>query len=71
MHLKGTYGEDLAGYTVFELECPYKFKHGGVIPRLEIAYETWGKLNSVGSNAILLHTGLSATSHACSHQVSP
>lgn len=37
---------------------------GGVLPEFEIAYETWGTLNKDRSNAILLHTGLSASSHA-------
>ena len=37
---------------------------GGVLPEFDIAYETWGELNEDKSNAILLHTGLSASSHA-------
>lgn len=37
---------------------------GGVLPEFNIAYEDWGKLNEDKSNAILLHTGLSASSHA-------
>jgi homoserine O-acetyltransferase len=37
---------------------------GGVLPEFDIAYETWGELNSDQSNVILLHTGLSASSHA-------
>lgn len=37
---------------------------GGMLPSLSIAYETWGELNADASNAILLHTGLSASSHA-------
>ncbi|PHH54598.1 Serine O-acetyltransferase [Ceratocystis fimbriata CBS 114723] len=37
---------------------------GGVLPKFDIAYETWGTLNDDRSNAILLHTGLSASSHA-------
>lgn len=37
---------------------------GGVLPEFDIAYETWGTLNKDRSNAILLHTGLSASSHA-------
>lgn len=36
------------------------------LPSFEIAYETWGKLNADRSNAILLHTGLSASSHVAS-----
>ena len=68
--LKGAYGESLTGFSVFTSEQPYKFKYGGVIPCFELAYETWGELNADCSNAILLHTGLSATSHARSHEVS-
>lgn len=37
---------------------------GGVLPKFNIAYETWGQMNEDKSNAILLHTGLSASSHA-------
>ena len=37
---------------------------GGVLPEFNIAYEHWGQLNEDKSNAILLHTGLSASSHA-------
>ena len=42
---------------------------GGVLPQFDIAYETWGKLNKNRSNAILLHTGLSASSHAHSTEI--
>nr|KIR46781.1 homoserine O-acetyltransferase [Cryptococcus bacillisporus CA1280] len=43
------------------------------LPPFTIAYETWGTLNSDASNAILLHTGLSASSHVASrgNDVSP
>jgi len=37
---------------------------GGVLHQFDIAYETWGTLNESKTNAILLHTGLSASSHA-------
>ena len=47
----------------------HNFYSGGVIPQLDLAYETWGELNDQRSNAILLFTGLSASSHACSTQV--
>ena len=43
---------------------------GGYIPRLDLAYETWGELNAARSNAILLCPILSASSHACSTKVS-
>jgi homoserine O-acetyltransferase len=42
---------------------------GGQLPELSVAYETWGRLNEDKSNAILLFTGLSASSHAKSHGV--
>ena len=32
-----------------------------------MAYETWGELNEAKTNAVLLHTGLSASSHAHSN----
>lgn len=44
---------------------------GGVLPEINIAYETWGNLNDSKSNAILLFTGLSANSHAKSTQANP
>jgi homoserine O-acetyltransferase len=36
-----------------------------------IAYETWGKLNSHASNAVLVFTGLSPSAHAASSQNDP
>lgn len=42
----------------------------GRLEGVQIAYETWGELNADKSNAVLLHTGLSASSHAKSHAVS-
>jgi len=37
---------------------------GGILPEYDVAYEAWGTLNEQRNNAILLHTGLSASSHA-------
>lgn len=50
---------------------PLLLDWGGVLPEFDIAYETWGKLNQTKSNAILLHTGLSASSHAHSTDINP
>ncbi|CAG8955752.1 hypothetical protein HYFRA_00011618 [Hymenoscyphus fraxineus] len=44
---------------------------GGVLPEFDIAYETWGEMNADKSNVILLHTGLSASSHAHSTESNP
>ena len=46
---------------------PLLLDWGGVLRSFDIAYETWGALNADKSNVILLHTGLSASSHAKSH----
>ncbi|ODQ67833.1 homoserine acetyltransferase [Nadsonia fulvescens var. elongata DSM 6958] len=56
------------GYEVFHSTNPLSLDYGGVLPEFDIAYESWGKLNSDRSNAILIHTGLSASSHAKSHE---
>ncbi|TVY60688.1 Serine O-succinyltransferase [Lachnellula suecica] len=50
---------------------PLLLDWGGVLPSFDIAYETWGTLNSDKSNVILLHTGLSASSHAHSTERNP
>ena len=46
---------------------PFSLDYGGILPNFDVAYETWGQLNETKTNAILLHTGLSASSHAKSH----
>jgi homoserine acetyltransferase len=56
-----------SGHRTFHYEQPMRMDHGGVLPETYIAYETWGTLNHDKSNAVLLHTGLSASSHAKSH----
>lgn len=41
------------------------------LPSFDIAYETWGTLSPMKDNVILLHTGLSASSHAASTPLNP
>jgi homoserine acetyltransferase len=54
-----------SGHTLnFHSRQPILLDWGGILPEFNIAYETWGNLNQDKSNAILLHTGLSASSHA-------
>lgn len=50
---------------------PLLLDWGGVLPQFNVAFETWGRLNDTKSNAILLHTGLSASSHAHSTDTNP
>ncbi|OTA08650.1 hypothetical protein A9Z42_0003750 [Trichoderma parareesei] len=69
-------GIGLPSYTsgatqTFYCDSPLLLDWGGLLPSFTIAYETWGRLNADGSNAILLHTGLSASSHARSNAANP
>lgn len=58
-------------HLVFHSEEPMLLDWGGTLREFDIAFETWGTLNSDRSNAILLHTGLSASSHAHSTEANP
>ncbi|KAJ1813800.1 homoserine O-acetyltransferase [Coemansia sp. RSA 2598] len=62
-----TYEKVVTGYKVYKHNAPYALDHGGMLKSFELAYETWGTLNADRSNAILIHTGLSGSSHAHSH----
>lgn len=42
------------------------FETGGYLPRVEVAYETWGKLNTDKTNAILIQHALTGDSHVAS-----
>lgn len=52
-------------------DAPFRLHRGGVLPGLELAYETWGTLNAERSNAVLLFTGLSPSAHAASSEADP
>ena len=56
-----------SNYQIYKSTEPLLLDFGSILPEFEIAYETWGELNEDKSNAVLLHTGLSASSHAKSH----
>lgn len=53
------------------LDASFRFHRGGELNRLEIAYETWGKLNDNQDNAVLLFAGLSANAHAAASMCDP
>ena len=46
-------------------------RHGGVLPAVEIAYETWGDLSPAKDNVVLIVTGLSPGAHAASSAEDP
>ncbi|KAK3372323.1 homoserine acetyltransferase [Podospora didyma] len=54
-----------AGATqIYHCDDPLLLDWGGGLREYDIAYESWGQMNADRSNVILLHTGLSASSHA-------
>jgi len=68
--LTAAYGEEVKGFEVFHYPNNFHFHYGGILPEIELAYETWGRLNESKDNVIILHSALSASSHARSHSVS-
>lgn len=58
-------------HQVFQSKESFLLDWGGTLREFDIAYETWGTLNADRSNAILVHTGLSASSHARSTEANP
>jgi homoserine O-acetyltransferase len=55
----------------FHCKEPLLLDWGGILPEFTVAYESWGVMNADKSNVILLHTGLSASSHAHSTEANP
>lgn len=59
------------GARCFVDEQSLDLEYGGRLPRLEIAYETWGRLSGSKDNAILICPAFSGHSHAASHDGDP
>jgi homoserine O-acetyltransferase/O-succinyltransferase len=53
------------------LPGPFTMRNGGVLPEVDIAYETWGALSPAKDNVLLLVTGLSPSAHARSSPEDP
>ncbi|CAG8796654.1 2805_t:CDS:1, partial [Racocetra fulgida] len=53
------YEKIVTGYSIYHHENPFLCDYGGVLPKFDVAYETWGELNENKDNAILIQTGLS------------
>ncbi|KZV87637.1 homoserine acetyltransferase [Exidia glandulosa HHB12029] len=59
-------------YNLFTSTQPLALTYSSTpLPSHEVAYETWGTLNPARDNVILVHTGLSASSHAASNALNP
>jgi len=57
----------VSGYKTYHHDQPFRFFYGGQLAQFDLAYESWGTLNANRDNVVLIHTGLSASSHAKSH----
>ena len=63
---------DPTSYQHYHHAAPLNLVYSKVpLPEFDIAYETWGTLSPAKDNVILLHTGLSASSHAASTASNP
>lgn len=49
---------------IARFDQPLTLDSGAVLPRVDVAYETYGKLNAAADNAILVLHGLTGTQHA-------
>ncbi|OCH92142.1 homoserine acetyltransferase [Obba rivulosa] len=58
-------------YKMYHHNQPLPLTYAAPLPSFDIAYETWGTLSPAKDNVILLHTGLSASSHAASTEANP
>lgn len=58
-------------YSVYRHAHPLPLTYSSLLPSFDIAYESWGTLSPTRDNVILLHTGLSASSHAASTPTNP
>jgi homoserine acetyltransferase len=58
-------------YSVYHHPHPLPLTYAATLPSFDIAYESWGTLSPSRDNVILLHTGLSASSHAASTPLNP
>ncbi len=51
----------------FRFDTPFRLQSGAVLPRFELAYETYGELSATGDNAILICHAFTGSAHAAGH----
>lgn len=54
---------DPVGHRQFAMVGDLELERGGVLPTVRVAYETWGRLNAAGDNAVLVEHALTGDSH--------
>jgi homoserine O-acetyltransferase len=56
-------GDPVGDRRFLDLPAPFVPERGGVLPRVRVAYETWGTLAPAGTNAVLIEHALTGDSH--------
>jgi len=64
-HMKEGWGLPASSLSV-TLPGPHLLEHGDVLPDVTLAYNTYGRLNAAGDNAVIV--GHSLTSNSCVHE---
>ena len=59
--------DNMESYKTVTFEGEFKLKSGNSLPRITLAYETYGTLNEDGSNVIFIFHALTGDSHVASH----
>ncbi|MDH3655710.1 MAG: homoserine O-acetyltransferase [Myxococcales bacterium] len=60
-------GKPLRHVQTAVFPAPMKLHLGGMLPSVEVAYETYGTLNAEGSNAVLICHAITGDSHLARH----
>lgn len=71
LHSSATVANTAAARHCISLPAPFVMHLGGILPEVQIAYETWGRLAADKGNVILLFAGLSPSAHAASSPADP
>jgi homoserine O-acetyltransferase/O-succinyltransferase len=56
-------GDPAGDRRFLDLPGPFRPERGGLLPGVRVAYETWGKLDGDGGNAVLVEHALTGDSH--------
>ena len=60
-------GKPLRHVQTAVFPSPMKLRHGGTLPSIEVAYETYGTLNVARDNAVLICHAITGDSHLARH----